>query len=196
MSVFMRALHLCLALQMSAHAISAEPRAIDGPDPLGEALSAEGYVCINVDRLGSGYLGKTVQVNNSQLRMVIDTGACTTHLDPTRTKALNLKWHLIETPSPSGATHFCNLATMQIDSFLTASLRVGSIDVTDFNIALEKNGDSEIDGVIGGDVLTSHAAVIDYSRNRIFLRPEAEAPDRPRFRSSMPRLHTRTREER
>jgi hypothetical protein len=193
----MRALYLGLAIQMTAaaHAMSAEPRA-GGPDPLGDALTAEGYVCIDVDRLGSGYLGKTVQVNNSRVRMVIDTGASSTHLDPVRTKALNLSWQHIESPAPGGATHFCNIATMQIEHFLTASLRVRSIDVTDFNIGLEPYGDSEIDGVIGADVLISHAAVIDYSRNRIFLRVEPEAPPNPQFRMSMPRRRASTREER
>ncbi|MBL9095268.1 MAG: retroviral-like aspartic protease family protein [Planctomycetaceae bacterium] len=194
----MRALYLGLAIQMTAaaNAMSAEPPSIGGPDPLGDALRAEGYVCIAVDRLGSGYLAKTVHVNNTPVRMVIDTGASSTHLDPVRTKALNLNWQDIASPSPRGATYFCNIATIQIDRIMTASLRVRSIDVTDFNIALEAYGDSEIDGVIGADVLISHAAVIDYSRNRIFLRLKPEAPHKTQFRMSMPRLRASTREER
>ena len=194
----MRALCLGLAIQMTAaaHAMSAEPPSIDGPDPLGDALRAEGYICMDVDRLGSGYLAKTVHVNNTPVRMVIDTGASSTHLDPVRTKALNLNWQDIASPAPSGATHFCNITTMQIERLQTASLRVRSIDVSDFNIALETYGDSEIDGVIGADVLISHSAVIDYSRNRIFLRLRPDATGTGHFRMSMPRLRASTREER
>lgn len=53
---------------------------------------------------------------------------------------------------------------------------VRTFDLGHVNRALDARGATPVDGVIGGDVLRSAEAVIDYAREVLYVRGAAAAP--------------------
>jgi predicted aspartyl protease len=100
-------------LSMLSLVISAEPTAsMKVSKRLRKSLEAQGYACIDLNRLQSGYLTTTVTVDHIDLVLIVDTGAPDTHFDPTRTKALGFQWsrdnHAISAKA-GGSTETCEV---------------------------------------------------------------------------------------
>src|SRR5690348_16016188 len=71
-----------------------------GPDASAQArarlLTAQGYRSVAIESVADIYSAVRVSVGGRTLRLILDTGAADTYLDPERTKAL-LKW--VENPA-------------------------------------------------------------------------------------------------
>jgi hypothetical protein len=143
-----------------------------------QMMKGQGYSSIPLDRLSAGYLTAQVTVQGKQLRLILDTGAPVTCLDPERTQGLNLEWKKIandvqDKPFASWDTNqAAEVDALDIAGFKTGRLLVCIHRMTASNSILEQYRDPPCDGVLGGDILTAYAARIDYSVLRLFLRSE------------------------
>jgi hypothetical protein len=148
---------------------SSEERALD----LRPMLEKQGYAYIELERLRAGYLVASVHISEHKLVFLLDTGAPNTHFDPVRTKALDLNWRRFNdeaTAKVGQATESCEVNGLEIGKVKTGRLVIWSHDESEFNSILKQYGDSPVDGILGGDVLEAHAAVIDYTNRRLFLK--------------------------
>jgi hypothetical protein len=137
-------------------------------------LEKQGFACVELERLRAGYLVASVLISERKFVLILDTGAPNTHFDPVRTKALELSWRRSNDEDAtrlSWKSESCEVNVLEIGRVKTGRLVIWSHDVSDINTILKRYGDSPVDGVLGGDVLEAHAAVIDYTNRRLFLKP-------------------------
>ena len=128
---------------------------------------------VNVEEKGT-HLRVGVLVNGKQSNFIIDTGASQTVMDKTRALGF-LEWAGVE----ESDTKIKGLGTDSMQSFTTTvdTLAVGDFRVTNQEIVLLDlshvinsyldMGEEPIDGVLGGDILASYSAVIDYGTRTI-----------------------------
>ena len=101
------------------------------------------------------------------LRLVVDTGAPCTCLDPERTKAMNLKWTKAHGVGPAETDpgwdtfQVCELDGFDFGAFKTGPVHARVHRVSLVNQWLATYRDPLVDGVLGGDVLTAYEARID-----------------------------------
>jgi hypothetical protein len=113
-------------------------------------------------------------VGDQKFLLLLDTGAPNTHVDPARTKSLDLPWRYLDEAvfGPGwGKIGYAELAGMKIGAVEIRPFHVRTKDETQLNALLVTYGDAPIDGILGADVLEPHAAVIDYPSRTLFLRP-------------------------
>ena len=115
-------------------------------------------------------------VNGKQAAFIVDTGASQTVMDKTRAKDF-----LDDAGVEQSETLSKGLGTDSMLSFTTKlkSLSMGEFKVENQEIVLldlshvvssyVEMGHPAIDGVIGGDILSDHKAVIDYGQKKLVL---------------------------
>ncbi len=119
-----------------------------------------------------------VTVNNSSVKMLIDTGASLTCFDSTRILHIpGVEEDNILSMDKNGT----GLGTNTMSSAYTEleNIKIGDIELTDYpvivinmqhvNDSYEKLGIAPIDGVIGSEFLLKHKAIIDYNLLEIRL---------------------------
>ncbi|MCZ2276472.1 MAG: retroviral-like aspartic protease family protein [Bacteroidia bacterium] len=115
-------------------------------------------------------------INGKPARMIVDTGASQSVLDVNRVEKFNhgkaLSHHEIKTTG---------LGTNNMQSFLLegVTLKTGRavfknieficIDLSHINNSFQEINIKPVDGVIGGDFLLKHKAVIDYNRKKLTI---------------------------
>jgi hypothetical protein len=141
-----------------------------------QLMKQKGYSSIPLERVRAGYLTVQVTVAGQKLRLVLDTGAPRTVLDPERVKAANLEWKTISSDRPGGNNtgpetwELAKIDGIDFEGFKTGALEVGVHHLLDINNSLGSVGDPPVDGLLGGNVLTAYSARIDYETLRLFLR--------------------------
>ncbi len=141
-------------------------------------LKQMGYSCIALDRSRSGFLTVQGTAGKNTLRLILDSGSPVTCVDPERTKGMNLKWHKLvgvvpaDNPPMWDTTLVADLEGLDLEGFKTVGVRVGTFRVSVVNEWLELSCDSPVDGVLGGDILTAHSALIDYPGRQLYLRSD------------------------
>lgn len=158
---------------------AAEPATLSPEgDLLRKTLEAQGYVSVDITRRKSGYLTTGVQIGETKLQLLVDTGAATTCLDRARTEVLGLRWKSATLGKESkGITiDVCPLEALKIGAVKMSPLDATHINTFPFNSVLRADGEPPLDGFLGDDVLTSRAAVIDYPNGRMYLQPTGAKP--------------------
>jgi predicted aspartyl protease len=142
---------------------------------LSEFLRARGYTGIQMEKNAVGHFEVQAVVNGLPARLLIDTGASRTVI--ARASVSRFKLAITETDEKAGgvgtsehAVAYGVAETLELQSFHLSSLPVGVIDLSHVNQALEAHGGTSIDGAIGGDLMGSRAAVIDYQHAILYLR--------------------------
>lgn len=115
-------------------------------------------------------------VNGRQASFIIDTGASQTVMDKTRAK------HFLdgagveesETLSKGLGTDSMQSFTTMVNSLSMGSFKVQAQEIVLLDLSHVVNsyiemGHPAIDGVIGGDILSDHEAVIDYGKQKLIL---------------------------
>jgi hypothetical protein len=149
---------------------------VEEVDELGSLMKLQGYSCITLERLRSGFLTAQVIAEEKKLRLVLDTGASGTWLDAERTSAMNLKWSKVPGGAPSendpdwAPSPQAEVGGFDFGAFKTGPMRVGTYRVSALNEHLALYGDPLVDGVLGGDILSAYSARIDYPGRRLYLR--------------------------
>ena len=116
------------------------------------------------------------EVNGKSCRLLIDTGASRTVFDQNRIfsfiKEGELEQHdklstglgTDSMPTSSTSLSNFNIGELKIENFHAILL-----DLSHVNASYEKMGFSQIDGVLGSDVLNEYNAIIDYKKRKITL---------------------------
>lgn len=142
---------------------------------LSDFLRAQGYTGIQMEKNAVGHFEVQALVNGTTARLLVDTGASRTVI--ARASISRLKLAITESETKAGgvgtsehAVAYGVVETLELQSFHISSLPVGVIDLSHVNQALQAHGGRSIDGAIGGDLMDSRAAVIDYQHAIIYLR--------------------------
>lgn len=142
---------------------------------LSEFLKGRGYTNIQMEKNAVGHFEVQALVNDRPVRLLVDTGASHTVIARASVSKLNLA--ITESETKAGgigtsehAVAYGVVETLELESFHISSLPVGVIDLSHVNQALEAHGGRKIDGAIGGDLMGSRAAVIDYQHAILYLK--------------------------
>jgi predicted aspartyl protease len=109
-------------------------------------------------------------------KLVVDTGASRTVLDRTTVETFISPETLVLSDQLSAGL---GTDSMESHTLLIPELKLGSLTIRDFESAVldlsiinQAYASAELDpviGVLGGDILVSHSAIIDYGRKKISL---------------------------
>jgi hypothetical protein len=136
-------------------------------------LESRGYVRIGLLPMNSGCPSVGAKINGHRLNLILDTGAGYTHLDRTRTAHIGLAWQERGTgpgrPVPKNHLSFTTVHSFVIGSVNIDTPKVYSYDASAVNRQLELHSDLPIDGLLGGDILDRHSAIIDYKNRDLFI---------------------------
>ncbi|MFT3882427.1 MAG: aspartyl protease family protein [Gemmatales bacterium] len=128
----------------------------------------------------SGLLNMEADVEGVKMNLILDTGCYTTVIHKSSAKKAGLKPIGKSTAAAGNAsvetdrTHIGKLL-LAGSSFKTQAI---IMDLTEVNKNRLAAGSTFCDGLLGGDFLFEHAAVIDYQRLRIYLREPNKKPGR------------------
>lgn len=144
-------------------------------------LLGRGFVGVPLHVNAVGHFELAAEVNGHPARLVLDTGASHTvfatpsaerfglHTTPSAERARGVG-------SSDHATARTTVSELQFGAARLREVEARTFDLGHVNRALEARGATPVDGVIGGDLLRSAEAVIDYARATLYLRCGAAAP--------------------
>lgn len=162
----------CIGLSLMPAAQSAKAQ------DLADYLSQHGYSAIAMNKLATGHETVTVEINGVSGWFVLDSGAGATVIHSARlakyelasTEAVNSSIGIGAGGQSSIMSH--DIQSLRIDGAALNLPQVRSMDLSGVVEALTAATGTEIDGVIGQDVLTRYQGVIDVKAQQLFLRPE------------------------
>ncbi|MGN6178635.1 MAG: retropepsin-like aspartic protease [Mucilaginibacter sp.] len=118
-----------------------------------------------------------ITLNGKPFTLVIDTGASKTALDKDLLLSADKKISLNtnESLSTGLGTNTMQSYTAMVDDFCIGDLKitgfeVAVLDLSTINIAYAQMGHPEVLGVLGGDLLMRHKAVINYGKKTISFK--------------------------
>ena len=143
-------------------------------DVLERELGAAGYSRIDLRRGGTGQLLATVRIGSGEALMILDSGASATVVDRESADRIGLT-ELAPGEGAAGAggrleTHVVDVGSVSLGEVAVQVDRLCVMDLSHVNDQLLSIGEPRVDGVLGSDVLSQHAALIDYSAPRLYLR--------------------------
>lgn len=115
-----------------------------------------------------------VLINDKPARMLIDTGASQTVLDKNRALGFigDTEIEASETLSKGLGTDSMESFNVELETITFGGLKINHqevvlLDLVHVNTSYEAMGESPVDGVLGGEILKKHKAVIDYGAGTI-----------------------------
>lgn len=128
--------------------------------------------------LVTGHILCEIDIADSRLHMIIDTGASNTLVSRETADRLGLKLSVTEeTATGAGGSdlemHLAEGLSMSYDgSMLYDELTVAVLDISNIRDAVIQMDGIEIDGVLGADIFMSMSAIIDYDRQLLVLHSD------------------------
>ena len=117
-------------------------------------------------------------IHGKEASFLIDTGASRSVFDP---KTITAFIEDIQFEKKEGMSARVGSSDLESATFVIDRLRIGALEITDYEgVALDlenihemygKLGLPHIDGIIGGDLLRRHKAVINYRSRKLRLTP-------------------------
>ena len=138
-------------------------------------LKSQGYTSINLKKTGTNHYQIKAILNDIEGLFILDTGASNTCADLTQTE----KFKLISEKSKIKASSATNLMQetkiskknkLQVGKWNSKSCSVVLFDMNHINTALNERKIQKVDGIIGADTLKKGKAIIDYEKNRLYLK--------------------------
>lgn len=140
---------------------------------LERTLGATGYSRIDLHRSGTGQLLAAARLGGEDLLMILDSGASATVVDQASAQRLGLT-ELVAGEGAAGAggrleTHVVDVGSVSFGDVAVPVEKVFVMDLSHVNDQLLAVGERPVDGVIGSDILSQRAALIDYSGPCLYL---------------------------
>ena len=138
-------------------------------------LKSQGYTSINLKKTGTNHYQIKAILNDIEGLFILDTGASNTCADLTQTE----KFKLVSENSKIKASSATNLMQetkiskknkLQVGKWNSKSCSVVLFDMNHINTALNERKIQKVDGIIGADTLKKGKAIIDYGKNRLYLK--------------------------
>ena len=130
-----------------------------------QLLRSKGYSRVRLQTLPTNHYVVVATLNGVMGRFILDTGASTTCVS---TK-LTAHFHLNAKPSEEKASS-ASANELTIGSWSSKRRSVVLFDMQAVNHALQHQEIETVDGIIGGDILQSTKAVIDYQNDWLYLK--------------------------
>ena len=137
-------------------------------------LKSQGYTSIKLKKTDTNHYQIEAKINDIEGLFILYTGASNTCTD----LQIN-KFHLISTDSEVKASSATDLMSetkvskknkLQIGKWISKSSPIVLFDMTHINKALSERDIEVVDGIIGADILKKGKAIIDYEKNKLYLK--------------------------
>jgi hypothetical protein len=138
-------------------------------------LKSQGYTSINLKKTGTNHYQIKAILNDIGGLFILDTGASNTCTDLTQLE----KFKLISETSKIKASSATDLMQetkvskknkLQIGKWISKSSSIVLFNMNHINKALNEREVQKVDGIIGADTLKKGKAIIDYGKNRLYLK--------------------------
>ncbi len=142
---------------------------------LKKILKRKGYTSIKMKRIKTNHFVVKVKINGVKGLFILDTGASNSCIDFKDANRFNLNTNESTTKaSGAGATD------METQESIANKVELGKWKFNNFHLvlfdlshvqnALIQHGIGKIDGIIGADILLKGKAIIDYKKNKLYLK--------------------------
>jgi clan AA aspartic protease (TIGR02281 family) len=137
-------------------------------------LKSQGYIEVPIRLTRVNHMVVQAKVNGEDVTLIVDTGASRTCIAESCAERLGLISGRVE-PTASLALPKKTKAASRLESLEIGSLRLQDfktwlVDFSYINMIVQMKGEESCDGVLGGDILTSKSAVIDYKGGKLYLK--------------------------
>lgn len=138
-------------------------------------LKSQGYTSINLKKTGTNHYQIKAILNDIEGLFILDTGASNTCADLTQTEKFKLVSKNSEIKASSATalmqeTKISKKNKLQVGKWNSKSCSVVLFDMNHINTALNERKIQKVDGIIGADTLKKGKAIIDYEKNRLYLK--------------------------
>ena len=138
-------------------------------------LKSQGYTSINLKKTGTNHYQIKAILNDIEGLFILDTGASNTCADLTQTEKLKLISENSEIKASSATdlmqeTKISKKNKLQVGKWNSKSCSVVLFDMNHINTALNERKIQKVDGIIGADTLKKGKAIIDYGKNKLYLK--------------------------
>lgn len=142
---------------------------------LKKLLKKKEYVKIPLEWTETHHFAVNAKLNGVKGRFILDTGASNTCVSFDKIKFFKLNSEASEIKAAgAGATNMETLIStknsIEIGKWKKNKLKLVLFDLVHVNEALTAHNSPTVDGIIGADVLRMAKAVIDYGKNRLYLK--------------------------
>lgn len=128
------------------------------------------------DDLRDGYhiLCRT-HINKKEFRMLLDTGSSMTIFDKKKSKDISKNQvesnnqSVLSIGNSNIKSEYIVIDEMVLGDIILKDYKTVLIDLDYLNQHFKNNGESQIDGIIGGDILYKYNAIIDYDKKYMIL---------------------------
>ncbi len=137
-------------------------------------LKKQGYQTIVLTTLPSGHHLLSAKLNGKKGNFILDTGASTTCVDELKVAHFKIKAKDTEHKATGAGTkdidiQFSKKNKLKIGSWQIKKIPLVVMDLQHINDVLAYF-DIEVDGIIGADVLQKGKGIIQYEKERLFLK--------------------------
>ena len=138
-------------------------------------LKKKGFHAIDMKLTKTSHFTLKAKINNKKGVFIVDTGASNTCIDASEAENFLLLPEESDTTAAGAGNSEMEAKTAQtekicIEGYTRKGLKIGVFDLSHINTALVARGAKPVHGIIGADILIKGKAVIDYSKNRLFLK--------------------------
>jgi len=142
---------------------------------LKKILKRKGYTVIKLKRTITNHFEVKAVINGVKGRFILDTGASNSCVDFKDAKRFNLDVEDSKTlASGAGATDMQTQQSVKniilINNWNFLNFHLILFDLSHVNTALTQHKAKAIHGIIGADILQKGNAIIDYKKNRLYLK--------------------------
>ena len=143
-----------------------------------QMLEGRKPIRVKLNRSRMRYLMVTAKVGGKELNLILDTGAPYSCLDRKRTAHLKLEWRNVVSPEsslkPDGTPRsFAFLELIEVGTY-RASTVMHEFDLAEINRNFSACGEPPADGLLGGDILESAAAIVNYRSCELVLTDDGK----------------------
>ena len=138
-------------------------------------LKSQGYISINLKKTNTNHYQIQASINNIEGIFILDTGASNTCADLNQLEKFNLISEKSEIKASSATdlmeeTKISKKNKLQIGKWINKSTSLVLFDLNHINNALNEREIQKVEGIIGADTLKKGKAIIDYEKNRLYLK--------------------------
>lgn len=143
---------------------------------LEDSLLSNDYVKIQMTKSAAGHLHLKGILNGIEGDFILDTGAGATVIEQNRKEKFIMQSKASnETATGAGGTDIVTQESDGNELIIGDTLKLSNtllylMSLDHINIAYKSIGITEIDGIIGADILTNNEAIIDYSNLVLYLK--------------------------
>ncbi len=138
-------------------------------------LKNEGYISVRLKKTDTNHYQIKSKINQINGFFILDTGASNTCVDLNLFEKFNLIFEESKIKASSATdlmseTKISKKNNLQIGKWVNNNCSVILFNMDHINKALSEREIQNVDGIIGADILKKGKAIIDYEKNRLYLK--------------------------